>query len=73
MASGCNEVTLFLPCVMILQVLLFIHQAKGKGLADKQPPEVEKLIVTHVEGLTDEGLFRSPVRETLVGVHKFQA
>jgi hypothetical protein len=52
-------------------MLLFVSQAKGKGLADMQPAEVEELINAHVKELTDEGLLRSPVRETLVGVYKF--
>jgi hypothetical protein len=64
MASGHNEVTLFLPFVILLQVLLFIHQAKSEGLADMQPPEVEELINVHIKELTDEGLLRSPVRKT---------
>jgi len=64
MASGHNEVTLFLPFVMILQMLLFVHQAKSKGLPDMQPPEAEELIDAHIKELTEENLFKSPVRKT---------
>jgi len=64
MASGRNEVALFLRFVMILQILLSIHHANGKDLADMQPPQVEELIDAHVKELTDEDLLRSPVRKS---------
>jgi len=63
MANGHNEVTLFLPFV-IWQMLLFVHQAKSKGLPDLQPPEVEELIDAHIKELTDENILKSPVRKT---------
>jgi hypothetical protein len=63
LASGHNEVTSFLPFVMILQMLLLVHQAKSKGLPEMQPPGVEELINAHMKELIDD-LFRSPVRKT---------
>lgn len=64
MAGGHNEVTLFLPFVMILRMFLFVRQAKSKGLPDMLPPKVEELIDAHIKELSDENLLKSPVRKS---------